>query len=176
MPPPRRYRAATAPLRCVYVRDRTAPAPTPHRHRAAIRHCVSVPITNHLELLGITLTPTLNFGSFIESKAQVASKKLGILAKVRQYFSPGQLLNLYQAQVRSCMEYCSHLWDGSAKYQLEALEAIERRAKRLINDDDLVGKKLQSLGHRRRVASLSVFYRIHFGEVKVVSKSVLLRE
>ncbi|XP_045510136.1 uncharacterized protein LOC123705420 [Colias croceus] len=112
---------------------------------------VSVPITDRLELLGITLTPTLNFGSYIESKAQVASKKLGILAKVRQYFSPGQLLNLYQAQVRSCMEYCSHLWDGSAKYQLESLEAIERRAKRLINDDVLIGKKLQSLAHRRIV-------------------------
>ncbi|XP_038218677.1 uncharacterized protein LOC119837223 [Zerene cesonia] len=52
------------------------------------------------------------------------------------------------------MEYCSHLWDGFAKYQLETLEAIERRAKKLINDGDLVGKRLQSLAHRRRVASL----------------------
>ncbi|XP_038211450.1 uncharacterized protein LOC119831952 [Zerene cesonia] len=42
---------------------------------------VSVPISDHLELLDITLTPTLNFGLYIESKAQVASKKLGILAK-----------------------------------------------------------------------------------------------
>ena len=62
------------------------------------------------------------------------------------------------------MEYCSHLWDGSAKYQLEALESIERRAKRLIGKDTLVRKRLQSLEHRRKIASLSVVYRIHFGE------------
>lgn len=62
------------------------------------------------------------------------------------------------------MEYCSHLWDGSAKYQLEALETIDRRAKRLIGDDTMVEAKLLSLEHRRKVASLSVFYRIHFGE------------
>lgn len=125
---------------------------------------VSLPITDHLELLGISLTSKLNFGSHIEAKAQLAAKKLGILNKVRQYFTPRQLLDLYQAQVRSCVEYCSHLWDGSAKYQLEALESVERRAKRIINDDALTNARLQSLEHRRKVASLSVFYRIHFGE------------
>lgn len=125
---------------------------------------VSVPITDHLDLLGITLTSTLNFGPYIEAKAQLAAKKLGILARVRQYFTPEQLLKLYQAQVRSVMEYCSHLWDGSARYQLDALESIERRAKRIIGDDALVESRLQSLEHRRRVASLSVFYRLHFGE------------
>ena len=94
----------------------------------------------------------------------MAAKKLGILAKVRRYFTPEQLLKLYQAQVRSCMEYCSHLWDGSARYQLDALESIEKRAKSIIGNDRLVETKLQSLEHRRRVASLSVFYRLHFGE------------
>lgn len=69
-----------------------------------------------------------------------------------------------EAQVRSCMEYCCHLWDGSAKYQLAALDSIEKRAKRLIGDPALIDAKLQSLEHRRRVARLSVFYRIHFGE------------
>ncbi|CAH2229144.1 jg20757 [Pararge aegeria aegeria] len=29
------------------------------------------------------------------------------------------------------MEYC---WDGSAKYQLDALDSVDRRARRLIND------------------------------------------
>ncbi|KAJ8731368.1 hypothetical protein PYW07_004532 [Mythimna separata] len=133
-------------------------------HPAPSFRGVTVPITDRLELLGVTLSSTLNFGSYIEAKAQLAAKKLGILAKVRRYFTPEQLLNLYKAQVRSCMEYCSHLWDGSAKYQLDALESIERRAKKIIGNDALVESKLQSLGHRRRVAGLSVFYRLHFGE------------
>lgn len=125
---------------------------------------VSVAMTDSLQLLGVELSSNLNFGQYIESKAKIAAKKLGVLSKVRRYFTPEQLLQLYQAQVRSCMEYCCHLWDGSAKYQLAALESIEKRAKRLIGNPALVDAKLQSLDHRRRVARLSVFYRIHFGE------------
>ncbi|KAJ8721717.1 hypothetical protein PYW07_002492 [Mythimna separata] len=99
----------------------------------------TVPITDHLDLLGVTLTSTFNFAPYIEAKAQLAAKKLGILAMVRQlYFTPEQLLTLYQVQVRSCMEYSSALWDGSARYQLEALEAIETRAKKIIGNDALV--------------------------------------
>ncbi|CAH2210118.1 jg14194 [Pararge aegeria aegeria] len=84
------------------------------------------------------------------------------LSQGQRYFTPEQLLTLYQAQVRSCMEYCSHLWDGSAKYQLDALGSVDRRARRLIGDQ--ANKKLKSLEHRRKVACLSVFYRIYFGE------------
>ncbi|CAH2088457.1 unnamed protein product [Euphydryas editha] len=123
---------------------------------------VPVPVTNHLELLGIDLSSKLNFGNYIESRAKTASKKLGILSKVRHYFTPDQLLRLYTAQVRSCMEYCCHLWDGSARYQLEALESIDRRARKLIGM--FASRRLQSLEHRGLVASLCVFYRLHFGE------------
>ncbi|CAH2245637.1 jg6548 [Pararge aegeria aegeria] len=71
-----------------------------------------------------------------------------------------QLLTLYQAQVRSCMEYCSHLWDGSAKYQLDALDSVDRRARRLIGD--LANKKLQSLYY---VARLPACFRCSIGYI-----------
>ena len=48
----------------------------------------------------------------------------------------------------------------SAKYQLATLDSIERRAKRLIGDPVLIDAKLQTFEHRRKVARLSVFYRI----------------
>ncbi|CAH2235027.1 jg1297 [Pararge aegeria aegeria] len=115
-------------------------------------------------LLGVNISSNLNFGKCIESKAKVAAKKLGILNKVRRYFTPSQRLALYQAQVRTCMEYCSHLWGGSAKYQLEALDSVDRRARRIIGDNSLTQAKLHSLQHRRNVACLSVFYRIYFAE------------
>ncbi|CAH2252077.1 jg13875 [Pararge aegeria aegeria] len=104
----------------------------------------------------------LNFGKCIEAK--VAAKKLGILNKVRRYFTPGQRLALYQAQVRTSMEYCSHLWGGSAKYQPEALDSVDRHARRIIGDNSLTQAKPHSLQHRRNVACLSVFYRIYFGQ------------
>ena len=42
--------------------------------------------------------------------------------------------------------------------------SIEKRAKRLISDPALIDAKLQTLQHRRRVAQLSVLYRIYFKE------------
>ncbi|KAJ8713483.1 hypothetical protein PYW07_013853 [Mythimna separata] len=125
---------------------------------------VSLECTDRLQLLGVDISSDLNFERSIESKAKIAARKLGVLAKVRRYFTSGQLLMLFKAQVRSCVEYCSHIWAGAAKCHLAALDSVERRAKRLIGDPDLVKTNLQSLEHRRRVASLSVFYRMHFGE------------
>ncbi|CAG4956470.1 unnamed protein product [Colias eurytheme] len=42
---------------------------------------VAITVADHLELLGVTLSSDLNFGAFIESKARMAAKKLGILSK-----------------------------------------------------------------------------------------------
>ncbi|CAH2211196.1 jg17712 [Pararge aegeria aegeria] len=89
---------------------------------------VSVPIGDHIELSGVNISSpssNLNFGKCIESKAKVAAKRLGILNKVRRYFTPGQRLALYQVQVRTSMEYCSHPWGGSAKFQLEAFDSVD---------------------------------------------------
>ncbi|XP_013181000.1 PREDICTED: uncharacterized protein LOC106127467 [Papilio xuthus] len=122
---------------------------------------VSLEFNDCLQLLGVQISSNLNFGQFIESKAMVAARKLGILSKVRRYFTPGQLLTLYKAQIRPCMEYFCHIWAGAAKYQLAALDSVEKRVKKLIGDQDL---NLVSLEHRRKVARLSVFYRLHFGE------------
>ncbi|CAH2226581.1 jg13563 [Pararge aegeria aegeria] len=35
------------------------------------------------------------------------------------------------------MEYSSHLWDGSAKYQAEALDSLDPRARRIIGNESL---------------------------------------
>ncbi|RVE43469.1 hypothetical protein evm_011886 [Chilo suppressalis] len=92
-----------------------------------------------------------------------ASRKLGVLNKVRRFFTPDQLCLLYKTQVRSCVEYCSHLWDGSAKYLLDALDRLQRCAIRIIGDEE-VTKHLEPLQLRRDVASLSAFYRLYHGE------------
>ncbi|CAH2234081.1 jg7722 [Pararge aegeria aegeria] len=49
------------------------------------------------------------------------------------------------------------------EYQLDALDSVDRRARRLIGNV-LVVSRLQSLEHRRKVACLAVFYKKNFGE------------
>ena len=54
-----------------------------------------MPLTDSLQLFGVELSSNLNFGQYIESEAQIAAKKIGIVSKVRRYFTPDQLLQLY---------------------------------------------------------------------------------
>ncbi|MPC32023.1 hypothetical protein E2C01_025326 [Portunus trituberculatus] len=66
------------------------------------------------------------------------------------------LLALYKGFIRPCMEYGSDVWGGSTHTAL--LNKVESKAFRLINSSPLTDC-LDSLSHRRNVASLSVFYR-----------------
>nr|CAH7763857.1 unnamed protein product [Callosobruchus chinensis] len=100
----------------------------------------------------------------VSSIATAAGKKLGYLFRSRKYsyFSPSNLLTLYKAQVRHSLEYCSHIWGAAAPTTLSILDAVQRRAIRLIGDPALTCH-LQPLSHRRAVGYLSFFYRYSNG-------------
>nr|CAH7765934.1 unnamed protein product [Callosobruchus chinensis] len=80
----------------------------------------------------------------------------------RKNFSPSNLLTLYKAQIRPSLEYCSHIWGAAAPTTLSILDAVQRRAIRLIGDPALTCH-LQPLSHRRAVGDLSLFYRYSNG-------------
>nr|CAH7725672.1 unnamed protein product [Callosobruchus chinensis] len=63
---------------------------------------------------------------------RTAGKKLRYLFRARKYFSPFNLLTLYKAQIRPSLEYCSHIWGAAAPTTLSILDAVLRRAIRLI--------------------------------------------
>ena len=87
-------------------------------------------------------------------------KKLGVLFRCKQYFNAAQLFKLYTGFIRPCLEYCSHIW-GSTPYT-SLLDRIESKAIRLIGDPSLTST-LDPLSLRRKVASLSLFYRYYSG-------------
>nr|CAH7761706.1 unnamed protein product [Callosobruchus chinensis] len=66
---------------------------------------------------------------------------------------------LYKAQIRPSQEYCSYIWGAAASTILSILDAVQRRAIRLIGDPALTCH-LQPLSHRRRraVGDLLLFY------------------
>nr|CAH7756711.1 unnamed protein product [Callosobruchus chinensis] len=68
----------------------------------------------------------------------------------RKYFSPSNLLTLYKAQIRPRLEYCSHICGAAAPTTLSILDAVQRRAIRLIGDPALTCH-LQPLSYRRVV-------------------------
>ncbi|MPC44350.1 hypothetical protein E2C01_038023 [Portunus trituberculatus] len=82
--------------------------------------------------------------------------KLGVLRRLRQFFSPIQLLTLYKGLLRLCMEYSSHVWGDSTHAVL--LDRVESKVFRLINSPPPTDC-LQPLSQRRNIASFSIFYR-----------------
>ena len=73
-------------------------------------------------------------------------------------------LTPYKARVKPCMEYCSHLWDSSAKYELQALNTIEKRARKLVKDKTLLDTQVQSLRYRRVGLPHCLFFTAYISE------------
>ncbi|CAH1958849.1 unnamed protein product [Acanthoscelides obtectus] len=81
------------------------------------------------------------------------------ISSIAAYFSPHDLLILYKAQIRPSLKYCSHIWGAAAPTTLSMLDAVQRRAVRLINDSSLTDS-LGTLSHRRAVGELALFYQL----------------
>lgn len=124
-------------------------------------------ISETIGVLGVDISSDVHYRSHLEVKAKLASKKLGVLNRAKSYFTSGQRLQLYKAQVRPHMEYRSHLWAGAPVCQLAPFDAVQRRAVRLVDDADLTNG-IESLSLRRDFASLCVFYRLRNGECSKV--------
>nr|CAH7746822.1 unnamed protein product [Callosobruchus chinensis] len=94
----------------------------------------------------------------VSSIATAAGKKLEYLSRARKFFSPSNFLTLYKTQIRPSLEHCSHIWVAAAPTTFSILDAVQRRAFRLIGDPTSTCH-LQPLSHRRAVSDLSLFYR-----------------
>ena len=120
-----------------------------------------------ISILGLNVSSDCQYRDHLESKAKLASKKLGVINRARRYFTPKHRLALYRAQVRPHMEYCSHLWAGAPQYQLEPFDRIQRRAIRIIGDP-MICERLDTLALRRDVSSLCL-YRIYHGALNTTT-------
>ena len=65
---------------------------------------------NNINILGLNINNKLSWKPHITMVAKAASKKLGVLFRLREFFSSEQLLQIYKGLIRPCMEYCSHIW------------------------------------------------------------------
>nr|CAH7756403.1 unnamed protein product [Callosobruchus chinensis] len=96
----------------------------------------------------------------VPKRALGSNEQPGSAKKARKYFSPSNLLTLYEAQIS--LEYCSHICGAPAPTTLSVLDAVQKRAIRLIGDPALTCH-LQPVSHRRAVGDLSLFYRYSNG-------------
>ena len=113
-------------------------------------------------MLGLTFSSKLDWGSYIISIAKTTSKKIGALIRSMKLLSPEVALCLYKSTLRPCMEYCCHVCAVVPSCYLELLDKLQKRICSIVGPS--LADSLQPLGHRRDVASLSLFYRYYFGK------------
>ena len=51
--------------------------------------------------------------------------KIGALIRAMKFLSPEIALHLYKSNIRSCMEYCSHVWTSAPSFSLELLDKLQ---------------------------------------------------
>ena len=73
-------------------------------------------------ILGLTFSSKLDWGSYITSIAKTDSQKIGALIRSIKFLSPEVALYLYKSIIRSCMECCCHVWAGAPRCYLELLD------------------------------------------------------
>ena len=82
-------------------------------------------------MLGVTLGSDLSWNDNITT-TKAAACKLGLLFRSKCYFTPSSLRTLYKSRIQTCLEYGSHLWRGASKHSLATLDAIQKRAIKLL--------------------------------------------
>ena len=112
-------------------------------------------------MLGLTFSSKLDWGSYIISVSKTASKEIGALICSMKFLSPEVALYLYKSTIRPFMEYCYHVWAGAPSCYLELLDKLQKRICRTVGPS--LTASLEPLAHRRNVASLSLFYSYYFG-------------
>ena len=115
----------------------------------------------YFKMLGLTFSSKLDWGSYIVSTAETASKKIRALIHSMKFLSPEVALYLYKSTIRPYMEYCCNVWAVAPSCYLELLEKLQKRICRTVGVS--LAASLEPLAHCRNEASLSLFYRYYFG-------------
>ena len=113
------------------------------------------------QMLGLTFSSKLDWGSYIICIAKTASKKIGTLIRSMKFLSPEVALYFYKSTIRPCMEYCYDVWADAPSCYLELLDKLQKRICRIVGPS--LAASREPLTHRRNVASLSLFNRYYFG-------------
>ena len=121
-----------------------------------------IKINNSLSILGVEFDSKLTFENHIKELAHRASIKVTALRRIKHLLDAKGLQTLYKAQVRSHLEYAPLTWMSCPRSHLSLLDKVQRRAERLITSVCQRGEAvtvLDTLKHRRQVASLTVFHK-----------------
>lgn len=129
---------------------------------------------DNAKYLGVALGKDLGWDRHIEDLCTKANKTLGFLRRNLKIGSQKIKQAAYKTYVRPILEYAVTVWDTHTQQAIAKLEAVQRRAARFVmrryrNTSSVSAMmnqlKWTSLEERRRIARLTMLYRIQHGLV-----------
>ena len=119
-----------------------------------------------LKLLGVTLDDELSFSTHISDICKMASKKVGVLVRLRNMIPREAKLQLYKSAILPNLTYCHIGWHFCKASDARKLERVQERALRAVYDrnascKELLEKgRLSSLENRRLQDILILMYKV----------------
>ena len=95
-------------------------------------HGTEIPKANDIKYLGVTLDPKLNWNKHIDNVTAKGNSTLGFIRRNVLTSSETVKNTAYKQLVRPVLEYASASWDSVSDTAASRLEAVQRRAARLI--------------------------------------------
>ena len=140
-------------------------------------------VRNH-PYLGVEVTQKLNWSNHIDNITAEANRSLSFVKRNLKRCPENIKEQAYKSLVRPHLEYASTVWSPHQKYQIDKLEAVQRKAARFIKNcwsreqgtvtELLADLKWDTLQVRREKARLLMFYKATHGLVDIPLPDTLI--
>ena len=100
--------------------------------------------------LGVIVSNDLEVSSHCLEARNKANRMLGIINRNVSYKSKEVMSKMYNSYVRPVMEYCSQVWAPHLRKDIDMLEAVQRRATRMIHGFD-------NMSYEERLKNLNMY-------------------
>lgn len=123
--------------------------------------------------LGVTFDGKFSFKQHVDATIRKAYRMLGfIFRSAREFGRPNSLIVLYNAYVRSRLEYCSPVWNPIYNVYSDNIERMQRKFTRMLYYK-LKHLNMQSLETRRKQADEFLLHKLIHGKVDSNIRSTL---
>ena len=94
---------------------------------------INVPIVHSTKFLGVTLDDHLTWNHHVDVVCSKISRAIGAINKISAIVPSNVLLDLYFTMILPHLMYCNIVWGNCAKYLLNRIHILQKRAIRIIS-------------------------------------------
>ncbi len=120
------------PEKCELLRIGKNHPPIQYQMRTANNTC-HLEKVNMVKDLGVNVDDQLSFEQHCNLMISKASRILAIIRRSFTYIDEDTMVQLYKSMIRPYLEYANDVWSPRLMRNIHALEAVQRRATKLIS-------------------------------------------